>query len=213
MHDGTVRDCLFTQDQQGALVSAGAGDCKIYVTDTATGQTMQSLAGHSGHVLSLAAWPGPMFVSGSQDKTVRFWDMRTRGCVNLVQYSSGAAGGSPVAACTVDPSGRLLVTGHEDATCALYDVRGGRNVQVFAPHSQDVRSVRFSPNAFYLLSGGYDNRLVLTDLQGDLTQPLPSVVVAQHEDKVIAGRWHPQDFAFLSTSADKTCTLWGLPPV
>jgi len=25
-----------------------------------------------------------MFVSGSQDKTVRFWDLRTRGCVNMV---------------------------------------------------------------------------------------------------------------------------------
>lgn len=25
-----------------------------------------------------------MFVSGAQDRTVRFWDLRTRGCVNVV---------------------------------------------------------------------------------------------------------------------------------
>lgn len=25
-----------------------------------------------------------MFVSGSQDRTVRFWDLRTRGCVNVI---------------------------------------------------------------------------------------------------------------------------------
>ena len=37
-----------------------------------------------GHVLSLYNWGGAMFVSGSQDKTVRFWDLRTRGCVNMV---------------------------------------------------------------------------------------------------------------------------------
>jgi WD40 repeat protein len=37
-----------------------------------------------GHVLTLYNWGGAMFVSGSQDKTVRFWDLRTRGCVNMV---------------------------------------------------------------------------------------------------------------------------------
>lgn len=58
----------------------------------------------------------------------------------------------------------------------------------------------------------YDNRLVLTDLQGDLSLPLPSVVVASHQDKVISGRWHPTEFSFLSTSADKTTVLWALPP-
>ena len=107
-----------------------------------------------------------------------------------------------------------------------------RSVQQFQVHSSDVRSVRFSPNAYYLLSASYDNNLVtfiiqnvlldtlqyfvmqvLTDLQGDLTGPLPSVVVATHADKAITGRWHPSDFSFLSTSADKTSTLWALPPI
>ena len=50
-------------------------------------------------------------------------------------------------------------------------------------------------------------------LQGDLTAPLPSVVIATHKDKVISGRWHPTDFSFLSTSADKTAMLWSLPPI
>ncbi|XP_014476569.1 PREDICTED: WD repeat-containing protein 47 isoform X2 [Dinoponera quadriceps] len=218
MHDGTVRDLCFLEDtsnKSSLLISGGAGDCKIYVTDCATGTPFQALSGHSGHVLTLYNWGGAMFVSGSQDKTVRFWDLRTRGCVNMVTPATvpGSRVGSPVAALCVDPSGRLLVSGHEDSSCVLFDIRGGRTVQCFKPHAADIRSIRFSPSAYYLLTAGYDNKLVLTDLQGDLTMPLPSVVVAQHQDKVISGRWHPTEFSFLSTSADKTATLWALPPV
>ncbi|XP_064103076.1 WD repeat-containing protein 47-like isoform X1 [Macrobrachium nipponense] len=217
MHDGTVRDMCFIEDssnKSSLLISGGAGDCKIYVTDCATGTPFQALSGHTGHILALHTWGGAMFVSGSQDRTVRFWDLRTRGCVNVITPgATPTKPGAPVASLCVDPSGRLLVTGHEDSVCSLYDVRGSRCIQAFRPHSSDVRSIRFSPSAYYLLTAGYDNKLVLTDLQGDLTLPLPSVVVAEHQDKVISGRWHPSDFSFISTSADKMCTLWALPPV
>lgn len=71
-----------------------------------------------------------------------------------------------MAATCVDPSGRLLVSGHEDSSCVLYDIRGARTLQCFKPHTADVRSIRFSPSAYYLLTAGYDNKLVLTDLQG-----------------------------------------------
>ena len=51
MHDGTVRDICFLEDtsnKSSLLISGGAGDCKIYVTDCATGQPYQALSGHSG---------------------------------------------------------------------------------------------------------------------------------------------------------------------
>lgn len=89
MHDGTVRDLCFLEDttnKSSLLISGGAGDCKIYITDCATSTPYQgkvifncsikkiffatffhtALSGHGSHILSLYNWGGAMFVSGSQ---------------------------------------------------------------------------------------------------------------------------------------------------
>ena len=69
MHDGTVRDLCFLEDssnKSSLLISGGAGDCKIYITDCATSTPYQALSGHGNHILSLYNWGGAMFVSGSQ---------------------------------------------------------------------------------------------------------------------------------------------------
>uniref|UniRef100_A0A8D0NNS2 CTLH domain-containing protein n=1 Tax=Sus scrofa TaxID=9823 RepID=A0A8D0NNS2_PIG len=210
MHDGTIRDLAFMEGPESGgaiLISAGAGDCNIYTTDCQRGQGLHALSGHTGHILALYTWSGWMIASGSQDKTVRFWDLRVPSCVRVVGTTFHGTG-SAVASVAVDPSGRLLATGQEDSSCMLYDIRGGRMVQSYHPHSSDVRSVRFSPGAHYLLTGSYDMKIKVTDRLGDLTKQLPIMVVGEHKDKVIQCRWHTQDLSFLSSSADRTVTLW-----
>ncbi|XP_059840657.1 WD repeat-containing protein 47-like isoform X3 [Hypanus sabinus] len=210
MHDGTIRDLAFMEGPESGgaiLISAGAGDCNIYTTDCQRGQGLHALSGHTGHILALYTWGGWMIASGSQDKTVRFWDLRVPSCVRVVGTAFHGSG-SAVASVAVDPSGRLLATGQEDSSCMLYDIRGGRVVQIYQPHSSDVRSVRFSPGAYYLLTGSYDTTVKVTDLRGDLIKPLPTTVVSEHKDKVIQCRWHTEDLSFLSSSADRTVTLW-----
>ncbi|KAK6320668.1 hypothetical protein J4Q44_G00097750 [Coregonus suidteri] len=214
MHDGTIRDLAFMEGPESGgsiLISAGAGDCNIYTTDCQRGQGLHALSGHTGHILSLYTWGGWMIATGSQDKTVRFWDLRVPSCVRVVGTALHGSG-SAVASVAVDPSARLLATGQEDCSCMLYDIRGGRMVQTYRPHTSDVRSVRFSPEAHYLLTGSYDNKVIITDLQGDLTKQLPLTVAAEHGDKVIQCRWHTHDLTFLSSSADRTVKLWAQCP-
>lgn len=214
-HNGTVRDLIFMQQEDNnILVSGGAGDCKINVLDCQTQQTLRSYSGHSGHIYTLYSWSGTknVFVSGSQDKTCRFWDLRAPEAIQVVTPSTTIAlQGSPVASVAVDPSGLLLATGHEDAACCLYDIRGSRIVQIYKPHTSDIRSIRFSTNAYYLLTSSYDNKVIITDLHGDLTKPLNWSVVAQHNDKIIQAKWHPNQMSFVTTSADRTSTVWSLP--
>ena len=218
MHNGTVRDLCFIDDSFGSgsslLLSAGGGDNKIYVTDCDTVTPYQSMAGHTQMVMALNHCGGAQFASGSYDKTIRFWDLRTRACTSIVSappQGGGGGAGAPISSLQVDQSGRLLASGHTDSTCMLYDIRGGKIIQTFRPHDDEIRAISFSPKSYYLLTGSYDGRLVVSDLQGDLTRPLPSACVAECEDKIVQAKWHPSDFTFVSTSADKSATLWALP--
>ncbi len=214
-HNGTVRDLIFMQQEDNnILVSGGAGDCKIHTIDCQTQQSLRVYTGHNGHIYTLYTWANTknVFVSGSQDKTCKFWDLRTPEAIQtVIPTTTLALQGSPVASVAVDPNGLLLATGHEDAACCLYDIRGSRIVQIYKPHTSDIRSVRFSTNAYYLLTGSYDNKVIITDLHGDLTKPLSWSVVAQHNDKIIQSKWHPTQMSFVTTSADRTSTVWSLP--
>lgn len=51
MHDGTVRDLIFIEDtsnRTSLLVSGGAGNCHIHVTDCTSGTSLRALQGHTG---------------------------------------------------------------------------------------------------------------------------------------------------------------------
>ncbi|CAF0884052.1 unnamed protein product [Adineta ricciae] len=210
-HNGTVRDVVFMHDNlkdDSILLSGGAGDCKIYVTDVKRQTTIKSYSGHQGHIYSLFAWDACSFVSGSQDGTSRLWDIRQPECVNVIPPRPS---NSAVAAVAVDCSGQLLAAGYEDASCLLYDLRGKRVVQTYQPHTNEIRSVRFSVHSYYLLTASYDKKVVMTSLSGDLTKPLILSNVAAHGDKIIQARWHPNEMSFVTTSADRTCIVWAPP--
>lgn len=220
MHTGTVRDVCFSPT---SVISAGAGDFGIYITDINKFKTVHRFQGHTSTVMSVYHWNDEctMFVSGSLDGTIRLWDLRTKKWVS--DFGTNSLGscynvdgdtnrpGAPVGVVRVEKSGKLLVSGHSDGRCMLYELRGGRIIQVFKPHSGEIRTLNFSPKSYYLLTGGYDRKIKLMDLQGDLTRELPRVELCQLEDKIIQTAWHPTDYSFVNTCADGSFTLWTLP--
>ena len=119
--------------------------------------------------------------------------------------------GLPVGAVRIDPTGRLLASGLQNGSCMLYDIRCGKIIQQFGAHKNEIRTLNFSPNSYYLLTASYDHTVKLMDLQGNLDQKLPSAQVAELPDKVVQAAWHPVDYNFVTTCANGTATLWAIP--
>ncbi len=93
-----------------------------------------------GNINSLHTWEeGSLIVSGSNDKTARFWDLRVSASINVVP--SPHPGSAFLSVC-LNPSGHLMASGHADANVMLWDVRRIKSLQHFRPHTYAVGSVR-----------------------------------------------------------------------
>lgn len=204
IHNGTVRELAFIADKPGVLVSGGAGDGTVKVTDCATCQTIGELTGHSGNVMSVYAGYRDIIATGSTDNTLRLWDLRSLRCIDVV-----LVGDSSPASVALSANGSYLASGQEDGCILLYDISAGRTLQSFRLHQEDCRSVRFAPDSGCLLTGSYDTEISLLHTTGNLETAVPRhYQVAAHKDKVIQCRWHPSRDAFISSSADRTVVLW-----
>ena len=73
-HGNKVVTCLQHDDEK---VVTGVDDKCILIYSTQTGQLMKVLEGHEGGVWALK-YTGNTLVTGSTDRTVRVWNMKTR---------------------------------------------------------------------------------------------------------------------------------------
>ena len=201
IHKGTIRDIVFTHE--GLLASGGGGGSpEIKITDVNTCQIVTSLVGHTDQVLSLGILPKGLLASGSQDKSVLLWDLRSHLPIATLHPHLGTA--------SLTSHKENLVTSHLDGTCFVHDLNTFQCVSTYSPHSSECRTVRYCPktnsrDCSWLLSGSYDGTICLAD-----TETLQWTKLCQHAGKVIQCRWHPQGNIFASTGTDKKAHFWTL---
>ena len=93
---------------------------KIMQWNIETGNKIKSLDGHNGDVAALSLKPqdNNIFVTGSVDRTIRLWDLRTE-CAQQTFWGHEA----DVNSACFHPGGFNFVTCSEDKTSRLWDLR------------------------------------------------------------------------------------------
>jgi WD40 repeat protein len=116
---------------------------------------------------------GTTLVSGSRDKTIKFWDIPSGQLIQTI-----AAHDERVRAVTFSPDGKVLASCSDDTTIKLWDPVSGGLIRILPGHKEPVRSIAFSPDGRRLVSGGHDKtvRLWESGAGGSGTLPPPDVL-------------------------------------
>jgi len=106
--------------------SSGTNHSALVVSDGLTPKSFL-LEGHSGRVTSTVFSPdGKMVLSGSEDKTLRLWDILMG---KEIRAFTGHA--KAVTSVAFSSDGSLVLSGSEDRTIKLWDVSTGKEIRTF----------------------------------------------------------------------------------
>ncbi|VUC28482.1 unnamed protein product, partial [Clonostachys rosea] len=127
------------------------------------GRCLQTLEGHTESVCALAfSCDSRLLASGSDDSTVRLWDLETGSELHRL---TGHKGGILSVAFSYS-NANLLASGSEDGTIRLWNLETGTELKKLECHKSCVTSVVFSQrNPNILASGSNDGMVRLWDLE------------------------------------------------
>jgi RNA polymerase sigma factor (sigma-70 family) len=247
-HSSWVWDVAFTSDGRRAL-SCGVDGLLLW--DVATGKALRSFParidsripmGHTRQVYRVAlSADGKRALSGSQDNTVRLWELETgkelycfRGHTDEVQSVAISPDGGRGLSCSADGTMRLwdVKTGKElhrlpGAACAVFSPDGKRLLSAGRDHlvrlwdaeaGKELRRFAGHTKEAYAVAFSRDGKRALSGGE-DLTVRLWDVRTGK-ELRCLRGHtagpsrvtFTPDGTRALSASYDGTLRLWALPP-
>jgi WD40 repeat protein len=113
---------------------------------------------HTDWILDMKFRPdGRTLATGSQDGTVRLWDVESQRLIG--EPLDGRQRGTPSIA--FSPDGGTLATAFRDDTVLLWDLKNGQIRKRLTGHTDDVLAVAFTPDGRTLASGGRDDTVRL----------------------------------------------------
>lgn len=188
---------LVQKDQSRSSSSFGSLSSTTNDMDVDTTHRKGGLKGHTATINSISLSSQSIaLLTCSDDRTCRLWDLQTFHCLRKIEGPNKE----------IFKSGQFIegyqsfVTAGDDGTVAIWDTRSGHLSQTVAKHAGPATCVSVQGNK--IISGGWNNMLVLSDLRKTITQ------YGGHSDWILGCAISKDGNAFASAGWDRDILLW-----
>jgi Prp8 binding protein len=190
------------------FIFSASADKTVQVWDPNVGERIKKCKGHSSYVNSCCpARRGPQkIVSGSDDCTVRLWDVRLRGCQDTLNA------GYPVTSVCFSDHADQIFSGGIDNEIKVWDVRKNQVMMTLEGHTDTVTGMRLSPDGNFLLTNSMDQTVRIWDVRPYCSGPRNVKIFqgALHnfEKTLLKCSWSPDGTKVSAGSADRFVYIW-----
>lgn len=171
-HTAEVKTAKLSKDSRLAASGGKVIDETIKIWDVVHGECINTFYHHLLDVNSVAWLSHSMLVSGSDDKSIKLWDLRSRTGV-VQQFVDAHEGG--VTCVNFHPSGHFVLSSGTDNALKVWDLRRADLFYSMKAHEAATTAVAFSQNGDKFASGSADDQILLwkTNFDSQRQEPEP----------------------------------------
>ncbi|XP_076808016.1 guanine nucleotide-binding protein subunit beta-5a-like [Clavelina lepadiformis] len=156
-HQSDVMDAALNPMETGNLFISGGCDKRACVWDMRTAKCVQSFQTHKSDINSVRWFPtGEAFATGSDDATIRMYDLRADREIACYEKKSILFGINSV---DFSVSGRIIFGAYNDYLVHVWDTIKGTKINSLLGHENRVSCLKMSPDGTAFCSGSWDTTL------------------------------------------------------
>lgn len=196
---------LKIEPEKQYLAVAGNPHVRFFDINTTNSSPVTSFDGHSGNVTSCGFQrDGKWMYTGSEDGTVKIWDLRASGCQR--NYECGSA----VNSVALHPNQAELVCGTQDGEIRVFDLAADACTRTESPAGEiAIRSISIEPDASRAVVANNKGTVFVYSLAPEDTSSFELAhTMEAHKTYILNALFSPDGKYIATASADKTIKLW-----
>ena len=206
-HQGEIYTMKFAP--HGIFLATAGFDKEVYVWETyGDCPHVMTLKGHKNAVQEVQwSTDSETIYTASADKTVMVWDADTGTRIKKVVGHDSFVN----SVCPARRGPPVFVSGSDDGTSRVWDLRACRRAQATFKQKYQVTSVCMSDGGDQIFAGSLDNTVRCWDIRSASQEeepPAPVYTLSGHTDTVTSLSLSPDGSKLLTNSMDNTARIW-----